>query len=136
MVVDDDEMVRGLCCQLLESAGFRVLEAEDARQARAKFPSKGVSLLVSDVVMPGTSGPALAKDLLTRCPAMRVLYMSGTSPTDELLNHHLRELGCGFLPKPFGPTELLARVHELLHSDLRRETSYRGPRDRSALRFS
>lgn len=136
MVVDDDDMVRRLCCEFLEIAGFQVLEAQDGKDAKAKFPSDGVSLLVSDVVMPGGTGPALANDLLARCPEMRVLYISGTSPDDEILKRHVRELGCGFLAKPFAPTELLARVRELLNRDLRRQTSYRGPRDRSALRRS
>jgi two-component system cell cycle sensor histidine kinase/response regulator CckA len=136
MVVDDDAMVRGICRQFLEIAGFQVLEAEDGNRAKAIFPPDGVSLLVSDVVMPGMSGPALANDLLSHHPEMKVLYVSGTSPDDEVLKRHVRDLGCGFLAKPFAPTELLARVRQLLNPEGTPQTSYRGPRDRSALRVS
>jgi PAS domain S-box-containing protein len=115
MLVEDEEALRALAAQVLRANGYTVLEAstgEDAQRACLEF--KGViALLVTDVVMPGMNGPALAARLHPTRPLMKVLYISGY--TENALDVQ-GELGpvTGFLQKPFAPSVLLQRVRELL----------------------
>jgi two-component system cell cycle sensor histidine kinase/response regulator CckA len=74
--------------------------------ARAPGP---VDILVTDVVMPGVNGKALAEELQRRCPAMRVLFVSGYAE-DILGRHGVLEPGVEFLPKPFTPSALVSKV--------------------------
>ncbi|HEY0462870.1 MAG TPA: response regulator, partial [Polyangiaceae bacterium] len=69
-------------------------------------------VVVSDVVMPGMSGPALIELLLLMRPELKVLYMSGYA-NDALVNHSVVERGFVFLQKPFAPLELVRKVREL-----------------------
>jgi len=72
-----------------------------------------IHLLLTDVVMPGMSGRQLAKTLQPQRPDMKILYTSGYSP--ELISHHgVTETGAAYLPKPFLPEELAAKVREVL----------------------
>src|SRR5262249_52316757 len=86
LVVDDDPGVRTFVCRFLKTKGFKVLEAGGAEAAkRALFRSPNhVGLLLTDVCMPGMSGPELAADLLDLYPGLRVIYMSGMAD-EELL---------------------------------------------------
>jgi two-component system cell cycle sensor histidine kinase/response regulator CckA len=69
--------------------------------------------VLTDVIMPGLKGPALFKEISTRFPMSRVLYMSGY--TDDLVSHHgVLEEGIAFIQKPFSVHQLTARVREVL----------------------
>jgi two-component system, cell cycle sensor histidine kinase and response regulator CckA len=113
LLAEDDDAIRNFACQTLTTFGYRVLEARDGEEALAlAHDSPGViHLLVTDVVMPGLTGPVLAERLKTERPATRVLFTSGyaDSPAAQKL-----ELRRSFLPKPFLPSELLKRVREVL----------------------
>jgi two-component system cell cycle sensor histidine kinase/response regulator CckA len=111
LLVEDDGGVRALCESVLASLGYRVIVStavEAERTARAHRGS--VDLLISDVVMPGLRGPAVAARVRALTPSVRVLFVSGYS--DELLTGSLS--GAAFLAKPFTPADLGRKVREVL----------------------
>ena len=117
LLVEDDEMVRTLVRETMESNGYRVLEASDPMEARtlAAQSRDAIQLLITDVIMPKESGPELAKELLRLSPGLKVLYMSGH--TDRtILKRGVRRKEVAFLPKPFTPSELMSKVREVLES--------------------
>ena len=115
LLVEDDTGVRKLVRELLEQEGYQVVAAEHAAQALElveSLPEK-VELLVTDVVMPGMSGPELARHLKERFKDLRVLFISGY--TDSLVERHgLAEAEHVMLQKPFDGRLLAARVREIL----------------------
>jgi two-component system cell cycle sensor histidine kinase/response regulator CckA len=115
LVVEDQDPVRFLARRILENAGYTVFDAPGAQQAEAFFAAHGadVNLLVADVMMPGSSGPALFARLSSQYPALKVLYVSGY--TDEMIVHHGElDPGVQFLQKPFTADALKRKVREVL----------------------
>ena len=115
MLVEDEEALRGLAVQVLRANGYTVLEAstgEEAERVCSEFKG-AIHILVTDVVMPGMNGPALAGRLQSSRPLLRVLYISGY--TENVLEVQ-GKLGSvtAFLQKPFAPSVLVHRVRELL----------------------
>jgi CheY-like chemotaxis protein len=112
LVVEDDDDVRGITCQVLELNGYTVLEADDVEDAvrLARDHPGPIHLLVSDVVMPRMSGPELAEIVRERRPDIAVLYVSGYA--DESRFYGARAIE--FLPKPFQIAELVRAVRERL----------------------
>ena len=109
LLVEDDEAVRASTRSALERLGYRVLTADSAESARALWREHDrVDLLVTDVVMPVTSGRQLAAELRSEAPALRVLFVSGYDPQAAL------DSGTGFLAKPFTVRELAFAVREAL----------------------
>jgi PAS domain S-box-containing protein len=114
LLAEDEDDVRTLLCELLESHGHRVLEANSPAQAIVVSGGyRGhIDLLLTDVVMPGGTGRDLARQLLAKRPDIKVLYISGYpehgSPGRVL------ESGAPFLPKPFTRDVLLAKLAEVL----------------------
>jgi PAS domain S-box-containing protein len=115
LLVEDEAVVRMLVCEMLERAGFTVLEAPDAARARdlAAGHEGTIDLLLTDVVMPGMSGPELAAELVDERPDLRVLFTSGY--TEGALDGEgaLRE-GQAFLAKPFTAAALAQKLRGLL----------------------
>jgi DNA-binding NtrC family response regulator len=114
LLVEDDTAVRELVGRILEGGGFRILPASSAAQAmlvEAGFHGP-IHLLLSDIVMPGMTGPDLASALKERRPDMRVMLMSGY-PDGALL---LLNYGWHFIAKPFMPQVLLGKVRDILAS--------------------
>jgi two-component system, cell cycle sensor histidine kinase and response regulator CckA len=115
LLVEDELAVRRLARRLLRQQGYTVLEAANGLEAlRLVSQQSGpIHLLLTDVVMPGMSGPELALHLSREQSGMRVIYMSGYA--DEALGHHgVLSEGMDFLQKPFTPHELSLRVRESL----------------------
>jgi CheY-like chemotaxis protein len=117
LLVEDEEAVRRLARLVLEKMGYRVLEAASAEEAFsvATGHSGGIDLLLTDSVMPGMSGPDLARSLRPRRPEMRVLFMSGYTD-DAIVRHGLLEPTEAFLQKPFTPDVLARKVRDVLDS--------------------
>jgi DNA-binding response OmpR family regulator len=115
LLVEDDATVRQLTCTILENQGYQVLMAEDASVAHqlAKEHQGPIDLLLTDVIMPGMSGPELAKQLVHHWPQLRVLFMSGY-PDDEIQRHMLDHVRINLLQKPFQMTDLISKVQSLL----------------------
>jgi two-component system, cell cycle sensor histidine kinase and response regulator CckA len=115
LLVEDDEMVRRFSTQVLARAGYRVVAARDGSEALRALDTEGAALriIVTDVVMPGMDGKALATEALRRFPGLPVLYLSGYTD-DAIVSHGVLEEGVHLLQKPFTPAELLRRVRALL----------------------
>jgi PAS domain S-box-containing protein len=113
LLVEDEPALRNKIHQLLESAGYRVLAAQDGKQAyRLSFEDVGpIHLLLTDVVMPEMSGSRLSDRLLSLRPGTKVLYVSGYPNIDASSDR--RSLS-NFLQKPFTRETLLRRVREVL----------------------
>ncbi len=117
LVVEDRDVVRELARDLLEAAGFSVETACTGSDALGLAGAEPFDVVVSDVVMPGLSGPELARALRLDRPGLPVLYMSGY--TDDVLDADaLDEPLTRFLRKPFTRTELVGAVRGLLDDAL------------------
>ena len=115
LLVEDEVAVRTVVRESLRVHGFKVLEAQDGEVALrvAADATAPIDLLLTDVVMPGLSGRALADRLTAERPGLRVLYMSGY--TDDALGPHgVLEPGLHYLQKPFAPDVLARKVREVL----------------------
>lgn len=102
---------------MLESAGHTVLAGatgEEALEIIAR-EAAAIPLLITDVVMPGLSGPDLARACGRLHPEMRVLYVSGYTG-DAVLRFGMVDEDVAFLPKPFTRGELVHKVREMLSS--------------------
>jgi PAS domain S-box-containing protein len=115
LLVEDEEAVRFLTRALLERAGYQVLECATPAEAEAQFDGRAqsVDLLLTDVIMPGSTGPALFERLAARRPALKVLYMSGYTD-DTILRNGVSDRPAAFLEKPFTVDGLLRKVREVL----------------------
>ena len=117
LLTEDEAAVRTATRRMLERSGFRVLEAADGHEALQLWDVHGtdVSLLVTDMVMPGMDGQALADRLRGARPDLPVLYMSGFTET-PLSSLDATDSGprARFLAKPFELSELVSRVWELV----------------------
>jgi PAS domain S-box-containing protein len=113
LVVEDASGVRELAAEILTRQGYRVLEARDGAEALGVVErhSGPIHLLLTDVVMPGLTGPELAQQARRSRPRIRVLYMSGyTASAHEIL----QASGSALLEKPFSPDGLAQKVREVL----------------------
>jgi PAS domain S-box-containing protein len=110
LVVEDNTALRRLTERILRTHGYTVLGAANGMQARriADDHSGDIAVVLTDVVMPDHSGPALAQLIRAQRPATKVVYMSGYTA------HHDRETGHAFLQKPFTSKQLLATVRAVL----------------------
>jgi CheY-like chemotaxis protein len=115
LLVDDEDSVRDALYSLLESSGYDVLAAGNGPDGLTicRQSSPPIDLLVTDYNMPRMSGLELARECSRLCCGLRVLYVSGSRP-DEDLQADLRAPKRGFLAKPFRGQDLLRKVRELL----------------------
>ena len=115
LLVEDDAALRSLATRILQRAGYHVLAAADAPQARRIFAahSEPVDLLLTDVVLPGMSGPDLADLLTGRAPGLKVLYTSGYND-NLVLRDKVLDGGTDFLGKPWSVGSLTRKVREVL----------------------
>ena len=115
LLVEDEEQVRDLARRVLERVGYTVLAAADAESATAIADRRGghIHLLVTDMALPHLSGRELAARLSIHRPAIKVLYISGTSDA-SIARLRLLEPGMAFLEKPFSLDRLLRTVRQAL----------------------
>jgi PAS domain S-box-containing protein len=115
LVVEDQPEVRKLTLAMLESQGYRLLEAASGSEALSlceRYPEP-IHLLITDVVMPGMTGRELAMRLLALRPSLKTLYTSGYT-ANTIAHEGVLDPGVAYLPKPFSPAQLAAKVREVL----------------------
>ena len=115
LLVEDDELIRGLTKQMLEEHGYQILEASDGVSALklAHLNGNRFDLVLTDVVMKTMSGPEMVRELNKSNLAPKVIYMSGY--TGELIGEReFEEAGSTLLEKPFTRAALLKAVYESL----------------------
>ena len=115
LCVEDESVVREVTREVLERLGYHVLScrsSEEALEVEGQW-SAPIHILVSDIIMPGMNGRALAEILLKRRPQLKILFTSGY--TEEVIAHHgiLRD-GVHFLSKPYSMQNLARKVREVL----------------------
>jgi PAS domain S-box-containing protein len=115
LLAEDNEAVRLLTERVLRSEGYAVLVAAHGYEALqlAQAHAGTIHLLLTDVMMPGMSGPRLAEELERDRPETAVLFMSGYTEQTVVERGSLRE-GITYLQKPFTPGVLIRRVREML----------------------
>jgi PAS domain S-box-containing protein len=119
LLVEDDDRVRVLVSTMLRKHGYTVLLASQGDQAleiAARHRGR-IHLLLTDVVMPGISGRALAERLMVTRPDTRVLFMSGYSD-DAILRHGVKSANTLFVQKPFSAEGLGGKIREILEAPL------------------
>ncbi len=112
LVVDDDREIRRLVSRFLSENGYRATEAKDVPEAEAALAAGKFELVVLDLMLPGEDGLSFARRLRARDAVPIVMLTARGDETDRIVG---LELGADdYLPKPFNPRELLARVRAVL----------------------
>jgi signal transduction histidine kinase len=119
LVVEDEQIVRELVCDVLAEQGYNVLCATDGSEALkvAGAFDGTIHLLVTDVIMPHMNGPELAAELSSIRVEMKVLYVSGYSDND-IGDHGVLDPRFELLQKPFTPQILARKIHDVIHKGL------------------
>jgi CheY-like chemotaxis protein len=117
LVVDDEEAVRRLASRMLTWGGYQALEARHGREALATIEQHAgpIHLVLTDIKMPGMNGRELGREIESRWPDKRILYMSGFA--SEVFQGGLLEAGAPFLAKPFTQEDLTGKVRGLLEAE-------------------
>lgn len=120
LLVEDEPALRDLIKYALTGNGFTVLDVPSPADALAlsRMHSGSLHLLLTDVIMPGMDGPALAKQVQKERPDIKILYMSGYA-TNFIMHDGVVDPGTNFLEKPFHPRTLLNKIREVLDSSTR-----------------
>jgi two-component system cell cycle sensor histidine kinase/response regulator CckA len=116
--IEDEDVVRGLARKVLEQEGYSVLEASRGEEALSLCAvyDQPIHLLLTDVVMPETSGKEVADRLRILRPEIKVLFMSGY--TDEAIVHHgVLDAKVEFIQKPFTPVAPARKVRQVIDSN-------------------
>jgi CheY-like chemotaxis protein len=113
LLVEDDQLVREAACAVLRAKGYQVLAAPHATDAVELLRSaQPIDLLLTDVILPGMTGPELSRLAQHLRPGLLLLYMSGY--TDHILGEGVLEKGIELLQKPFTPRSLARKVRDVL----------------------
>ena len=114
LLAEDDPLVRDLAVRILESAGYRVIVAEDGKEAETKFFDRcdDIDMAVLDVMMPRRTGRQVYETIRQSHPDMPVLFSSGHS-FDNFDADFETSRATRFLPKPYRPGELVSLIQEM-----------------------
>jgi CheY-like chemotaxis protein len=114
LVVEDDLDVRRFICETLRDLKYSVREAVDAASALAVIDGgEKIDLLLTDVILPGPNGRALANQALARRPGLKVLFMTGYS-RNAIVHHGRLDPGVDVIHKPLTQAALAAKVRDVL----------------------
>jgi two-component system, cell cycle sensor histidine kinase and response regulator CckA len=121
LLVEDEDAVRGVAARVLLNQGYTIIQARNGEEALGLMEDLGetLDLVLTDVIMPDISGPALAETLRARWPGLRLLYMSGYAMDDKMPSEAERGGDC-FLQKPFSAEDLVLKVREVLDAAVER----------------
>ena len=113
LVIDDEDVIRMLVVEILESAGYDVTSAESAEVALALLEDADFDLVVSDVIMPGLSGLELLEAVRARRASLPVILVTGAG-TYDTLSQALTRGAAGLVTKPFAHSDLQSAVADAL----------------------
>jgi len=115
LLVEDEAALRQVTCEYLQSKGYEVIEAGNGEMALAicKSYERPIDVLITDVVMPGSSGPTVAKAVSEGRPALHTIFISGYA--DRSLDLELLGPKVAFFQKPFSLDALARKIDSLLH---------------------
>ena len=118
LLVEDETFLLDVTCQILESAGYRVLKTRNAEEALSTFQQYKavVRLLLTDVVLPGRNGRDLANQLRSISPNLQVIFISGY-PENAVTRSGIQEDGLSYLPKPYSLQSLTCKVRQVLEQE-------------------
>ena len=117
LVVEDEERVRNNSVETLRELGYTVIHASSGPEALAMIETgQDVTLLFTDVVMPGMTGRQLADRAVELLPCLKVVYTTGYT-RNAVVHNGVLDPGTNFLPKPFGIDQLAAKIAEVLDSE-------------------
>lgn len=112
LIVDDDPDIRSLLASYLDRNGYRCLAAADGREMRLALDRHHVDLIVLDLMLPGEDGLELCRELRVKTRIPVVMLTARGEETDRIVG---LEMGADdYMPKPFNPRELLARIRAVL----------------------
>ena len=112
LIVDDDAEIRGLIREYLQKHGYRVATAANGRELRSAVQTARPDLVVLDLMLPGEDGLELCRELRTGSNVPIIMLTARGDETDRIVG---LEMGADdYLPKPFSPRELLARIKSVL----------------------
>ena len=112
LVVDDEKKIVDLVRTYLERDGFKVIEANDGRQALEVFKRESLDLVILDLMLPGIDGLEVCREIRRSSSTPVIILTARSEDVDKLVG---LELGADdYMTKPFSPRELLARVHAVL----------------------
>ncbi len=133
LIVDDDREIRDLLGRFLQKHGCRVTTARDGREMRAALDDWSIDLIVLDLMLPGEDGLTLCRELRGRSAIPIIMLTAMGEETDRIVG---LELGADdYLPKPFNPRELLARIKAVLRRARERAETLPAP-DGQVARFA
>ena len=133
LVIDDDREIRDLLARFLERNRFRVTAVRDGREARRAWPNGNYQLVVLDLMLPGEGGLEVARWLRSQGDVPIVMLTAMGEETDRIIG---LELGADdYVPKPFNPRELLARIRAVLRRTTERTEKKLEPASKS-VRFN
>src|SRR2546429_1502367 len=113
LVIDDEDVIRMLVMEILESAGYDVTGADSAERALGLLEESDFDLVVSDVVMPGLSGLELLEAVHARRGSLPVILVTGAG-TYDTLSQALTRGAAGLVTKPFAHSDLQSAVADAL----------------------
>lgn len=117
LLVEDEDTLRALTREFLQSLGYNVLEAahgEDAMRLAAEYPGE-IDLLLTDIVMPGMTGREVARQIVPLRPEMKVLYVSGFVD-EQFAGEGVTDPNEKYLEKPYAFEELAEKIREMLET--------------------
>ena len=115
LVVDDEEMLVELVCRMVQRRGFQTVTATEAQEALRIYDQRAaeIDLVITDLMMPGMDGRALASELLRKNPTVRILVSTGYGATADLSD--VEAMGIrGVVMKPYQSEQLLEMVDRAL----------------------
>lgn len=117
LVIDDDDLVRGMMCNVLKKNGYTVLEAENGNVGMEHVRNAGsIALVITDILMPDKEGLETITEICAFDPDIKIIAMSGGGKTQDMTFLNLaKKIGASkALEKPFRPGDLLEAVQDVL----------------------
>jgi DNA-binding response OmpR family regulator len=115
LIIDDDDLLRGVLAKALGHAGHTVIEAADGQQGIDLFRSTSIDLVITDLIMPVQEGVETILKLRREKPGLPIVAISGGVTNSRVYLNIAAKIGATrILPKPFTPRELLQVIDEVL----------------------